>query len=378
MDKRFPFRLSLGFFCVLCVLFISHAALLGLLELKREHTRNIALDDGYAYIHIQHETNPLELQDTAGTLEKFKRLHELLQQTPYTYYEIYQQPLFSAEPAGRIPCLQISRNVQNDFGLTLSEGRLLNEDDFHIGKDDRIPAIMGSDYKALLSVGDCFSAEYLFNDFNFEVIGFLEEGSAISISTSFVDLNGAAVIPSFTFLEPPASEQEYVTQKIHYANKTSGKIKVMQEDFAEAYGAVRQLLSNSAVGNYSFAFTSYENALTAKGYSLNAILVGALLLLLGSAGALLYLIFRYVYHAPVFSFCSWARRAAVLLTAAYALSAIFSVKILAVLGFSPRILLHQIYLVALVSLAAGAAGYENVRSSCRKAAAAGRETEKSI
>lgn len=377
MDKRFSFRLSLGFFCVLCALFVSHTALLGLLELKKEHIRNIALDDGYAYINIQHETNPLELQDTAETLEQFKRLYEQLRQTPYTYYEIYQQPLLLAEPGGRLPCLQISQNVQDDFGLTLSEGRLLNEDDFLIEKDERIPAIMGSNYKALLSVGDCFTAEYLFSDFNFEVIGFLDEGSALSISTSFVDLNGAVVIPSFAFLDLPASEREYVTQKIHCANKTSGKIKVMQEDFAEAYGAVRQLLTDSAVGSYSFAFSSYENALTAKGYSLNAMLAAAFLLLLGTAAVLLYLLFRYLYGAAAVPFGVWAGRAAALLAAAYALSVFFSVKILAVLGFGPQMLLHQIYLVALVSLAVGAAGYGNARSSRKKAAAAERKTEES-
>ena len=151
----------------------------------------------------------------------------------------------------------------------------------------------------------------------------------------------------------------------------------MQEDFAEAYGAVRQLLTDSAVGSYSFAFSSYENALTAKGYSLNAMLAAAFLLLLGTAAVLLYLLFRYLYGAAAVPFGVWAGRAAALLAAAYALSVFFSVKILAVLGFGPQMLLHQIYLVALVSLAVGAAGYGNARSSRKKAAAAERKTEES-
>lgn len=254
-----------------------------LYDLRRYDTLSLATNQGNIYIGLQHETNPLNLEDNASTLDGFKEIHLNLQGLPFAYYEIYQQPLdcslsdgkffdvatqsFSPN-CGQVPCVQISMNTQPDFNLSIISGRSFSDDDFVYTHGGKMPVIMGSNYKSIYRLGDCFNASYLFSPFCFEIIGFLDNNCNISISNLYIPLDDCIVMPSFEFEELPQSSEEYVTQKIHYANKTSGKLKVPETQFDGANDYLKDVISVSTVGDYSLSYSSSAKAMQMKGINM--------------------------------------------------------------------------------------------------------------
>lgn len=169
--------------------------------------------------------------------------------------------------------MQISQNVQRDFDLELLSGTMFGSDDFQHSESKKIPVILGYNYVSLYKQGDTFTASYLYSPFEFEVIGFLNESSDIFLSTGNIDLNNYIIIPSIDFEDLPMSDESYVTQKIHYANRTSGKIKVNEEDFSKAYAFVQKILSASSVGEYNVASSSLEQYFLSNGFNIKIIIV---------------------------------------------------------------------------------------------------------
>ncbi len=276
---------------------------LGITYKHRDDTADLAFNQGNIYIGIQHEANPLQLEDSPKTLDSFLQIYDTIRSSPYTYYEIYQQPLDCSLSQGQFfsnyydnassdsdqaLCLQISENVQTDFDLSILSGRIFNADDFIHESGTTVPVIMGYEYSQMYSVGDVFSAGYLLSQFDFEIIGFLNNGCNISTSSFYIPLNRVVIIPSFQFRELPQSANEYVTQKIHYANKTSGKFKIPEEMFDEAYAFVTDLTAKSNVGEYSLTSTSFEEINRMRGFDLKICFVVSSLLCLIFAGAALF------------------------------------------------------------------------------------------
>lgn len=268
----------------------------------RDDTANLAFNQGNIYIGIQHEANPLQLEDSPKTLDSFLQIYDTIRSSPYTYYEIYQQPIDGMAQGQFFPnyydnvsfdsdqalCLQISENVQTDFDLSILSGRFFNAGDFIHESGTTVPVIMGYEYSQMYSVGDVFSAGYLLSQFDFEIIGFLNNGCNISTSSFYIPLNRVIIIPSFRFRDLPQSANEYVTQKIHYANKTSGKFKIPEEMFDEAYAFVTDLTAKSNVGKYSLTSTSFEEINRMRGFDLKICFVVSSLLCLIFAGAALF------------------------------------------------------------------------------------------
>lgn len=238
------------------------------------------IDNGHIYITLQHESNPLDLPDEEQTLETFRTVYDSLRRTDlYTYYEIYRQPLdithgfgaFYSQSArelsedARSLCVQISENVQNDFDLSILNGRSLCEEDYTHKKEDVIPVLMGFDYSKIYEVGDTFTANYLYSTYSFEVVGFLNDNCNITLSTGAIDLNKYIIMPSFEFENSPQTAQEYVTQKIHYANKTSGKISVIQEKHDQACVYIQSIINDSGIGDYSWTSSSLAENMSRSG-----------------------------------------------------------------------------------------------------------------
>lgn len=273
---------------LLSLSFTFFAFSMGILDLKRSDSERVAMDQGNVYLGLQHETNPLELADSTETLDGFKDIFSLLQALPYKYYELYQQPLDCSADQGTFfdayfqeyrdscehaQCVQISENIQADFNLPLMSGRLLRLEDYEHTNGSVIPVLMGCDYSKTYKIGDTFSGNYLFSPFTFEIVGFLSEGSCISSSTVYIDLDRCIVMPSFDFVAAPDSSQEYITQKIHYANKTSGKLRVPLDQFDDAYSVVQDIMTSSTVGLYSVTSSSFGSISHEKGFDLNVWLV---------------------------------------------------------------------------------------------------------
>lgn len=212
-------------------------------------------DGGRVFFNIQHESNPLttnELSMFDETLEQLSNIDNC------TYYEIYAQPLYQKDmqlfDTETIRAIQISANVQNDFGLCVSEGRMLDRTDFVIQKKT-IPVMIGADYKNTIKVGDSFTAEYLFDDYEFIVVGILEENSAINISNGTYLLNGYVIMPSFRMAEDLLQTDGMF---LHYANKVSGQIGTDAEYVNAVLKELNNILENAKSGSYSINTTSTD------------------------------------------------------------------------------------------------------------------------
>lgn len=221
-------------------------------------------NDGGVYLSIQHETNPLELPDSPQVLDEFLSLnHRLRDNALFTYYEIYSQPLYLPMDAEgfvvqnydtvfqqqQVPCVQLSANVLSDFSLNVQSGETFTPSDYTHSAGSAIPVLLGADYKGNFSIGDLFTADYLYTTYPFQVTGFVQPGAAFTSYGSTILMDDKIIMPSFEFNYPPTGEKEYTTQKIHYANKTSGKIKVDPAEYQAVKQSVLSLLEGLSIGN---------------------------------------------------------------------------------------------------------------------------------
>lgn len=253
-------------FLALCSILFFNITVCGNISLLcSSDSKTLDSNDGFRYITIQHESDPTKLPLNTYTLEQFQSIYTLLTTSKlYSYYEIYTQQLYDSHDTRiEIPSVQISQNVQNDFGLCVTNGRLLNSEDF-ILEADIIPVLVGKDYIGTLHLGELFCAEYLFYNYTFEVIGFLNEESYINYSSNSIFLDDKIVMPSFSIYSSPQTGEEALSNIIHYSNKTSGKLKLLPTDYGQVDVQISSVLANEDVGQYSWytdsSIINYENS----------------------------------------------------------------------------------------------------------------------
>lgn len=266
IKKLREFFRFLGFGLLTVCLLLSTLAIP---TIHKEHKWNQLIldkDDGMVYLSLQHESNPLKLPNDRTVLQQFEQLYENLHIDDTIYYEIYQQPLGRAK--GRFydidsdtletnvsstMCVQISKNVPKDFDLTVAQGRLFEEADFHLSKGKAIPVLMGSAYQGVYQPGDTFQAEYLFVPYTFQIVGILDDGCALAHSGFTIDLEHAVIMPSVSYDDWPESETEWQSRKIHEANRVSGNFKLSQEQISSLYPQIRSIASSAGVGTFSLS-----------------------------------------------------------------------------------------------------------------------------
>ncbi len=252
------FVLAIIIFLILCCDY------LGTLLRISQSEKNI--NDGYVIYSIQHEDNPLDKD-----LESFKELHKLLiEDNGYKYFEIYKQylempnqkGLFYEEGTGKlldqcagISCIQISEDMIDNCEIIISDGTSFISDDFIYKKNEVIPVLMGKEYSSLYCIGDIFEAEYLFDKYKFKIIGFLSDASNIRMASYNIILDKYIVMPSFS-IDANVSITDGL--KIHYANKTSGIIRLSETNINKFYTDIVPLLENVKTGNYSWTVTPTE------------------------------------------------------------------------------------------------------------------------
>ena len=283
MHKR---RKRLNFIALICALCISFTAMgisEGIHQIIAMDENVKEVDKGALYISIQHEGNPLALKNEERTLENFEQLYAKLKDGEKEYYEIYYQPLYCSDNikgtydavtgelrsgCEQAKCIQVSEEVLEKFGFGLKSGRLFDSDDYTYSEEDLVPILLGNAYSGIYREGDTISGEYLYKNFKFMVVGILNKGCEIKISTGNTSLDEYIIMPSFVFESRPQSEDEYITQKIHYANKTSGIIETDDVNFSETYTDIKNILSTSNVGQYSMTCSSVEKSFLIKGINL--------------------------------------------------------------------------------------------------------------
>lgn len=226
----------------------------------------IGLNKGYIFYSIQHEDNPLDKD-----IESFMKLHGSLNKNlEYDYYELYSQYLEMPEQQGQyyeegtgellnqcagVKCIQVNKNLLDDYGIEVTEGFSFENKDFSINNNKTIPVLMGAAYSSLYNVGDIFKAIYLFDEYEFRIIGFLAEGSNINTAFISIEMDDYIIMPSF---EIDASVPVTNGLKIHYANKTSGLVRLSEGNNNVFEKHIASLLKNAEVGKYSWTITPME------------------------------------------------------------------------------------------------------------------------
>lgn len=253
------------------IISICIAIIICLVQLNSYFMKMLRLDSSaqeYATYSIQHESNPLD-KDIRCFMELYNKLLPD-QNEEYKYYELYMQylendieniELYSVKtneltkPCLAVKAIQISENVIQDFCITVSEGRLYDQGDFMHEQNEAIPVLMGNAYTSLYNVGDTFDFEYLYDDYTFEVIGFLEKGDHVTLGGKSAVLDTYIVMPSFSI-----GDNVQITNglKIHYANKTSGIVKMDMDQANLFYTDIEPLLSSADVGKYSWIIRPLE------------------------------------------------------------------------------------------------------------------------
>lgn len=256
--------MSISFILAIMVCLISYFNYLTILSGINQS--ELDLNDGHIIYSIQHEANPLD-----QNIEHFKQLYELLTHNKeYEYYEVYKQYLEMPDQKGLfyeegtnelsqkcagITCVQIDKKGMDHYPIRILTGRSFQEEDFIHKKEKAIPILMGYDYSSLYDRGDTFEAEYLFDQYRFQVIGFLSAGSRITNATHNLELDQSILMPSFTI-----DNSVPITNglKIHYANKTSGFVPLKETNHHIFHEIIAPLLENAKTGKYSWTVTPLE------------------------------------------------------------------------------------------------------------------------
>ena len=139
-------------------------------------------------------------------------------------------------------CFQISKNCFPKFDIEVGEGCIFSDEDMEYSPEKNIPIIVGYEYANELEIGDLLKGGYIQNEFTYEVIGILREGSNIDLGGEKVSLDRYLLMPSFNIEDSPTDAEDDMFQVRHYANKLSGKLNYVSfNDFFKDYREIRSI-----------------------------------------------------------------------------------------------------------------------------------------
>ena len=236
-----------------------------------------------------------ELSDffaSQDSLEKMVSFNQILN-NQFEFYEIYNQPLqakfywdmddgfletYDGAPIknqeieiegekcfiSTLNSIEVNLNAYQYFLDFIGEGRGFCESDFQYKRNEKIPVILGNDYKSYYFVGDCINLNYLGKDFEYEIIGFFEEGLNVKIENSEYNINKYLCVPYFEFDGNVTDESEKVFWLRHYQEKNYGYIKVdninglSEEEIIEFYGSEVQKIAEELEIKYNVLAIIYH------------------------------------------------------------------------------------------------------------------------
>lgn len=172
---------------------------------------------------IEEDDFSLYMENQNGEYEKLKSFHEELKnEKSWTFLSANKQfisinsndilekflfqyeqgcPLENEDKSKKdVKCLHVSQNLFSEFGITVSDGREFKTEDFVHKNGECVPIILGNEYKNIFSIGQVLNGEYLFEDFKFEIIGFLPELTEIPSlgDMGIISCDRYAIIPAFS------------------------------------------------------------------------------------------------------------------------------------------------------------------------------------
>lgn len=138
--------------------------------------------------------------------------------------------------------ITIGKKCQDYYDFKASDGRLFNNEDFMDGSV--IPVILGAEYKDYYDIGDRFNADYLDIPREYEVIGFLEEDTVITIQGDVIFLDRYIISPSVLTDNFPMTEEELFYQAASYVEKIEGSVVLTEEYSLAEFTAFIEQLTN--------------------------------------------------------------------------------------------------------------------------------------
>lgn len=159
---------------------------------------------------------------------------------------------------------QLNLNAYNHFFDFIGEGRGFCESDFQYKRNEKVPIILGNDYKSYYSIGDSIKLNYLGKDFEYEIIGFFEQGLNIKIENSEYSMNKYLCVPFFEFDGNVIDDSEKVFWLRCYEEKNLGYIKVdiindlIEEETIEFYKTKIQKSAEKLMLKYSTLDIIYD------------------------------------------------------------------------------------------------------------------------
>lgn len=148
---------------------------------------------------------------------------------------------------------QFDRNSMEHFDFQVSEGRLLNEDDFIFDLDEtEIPVLAGSEFAAALDVDDTLETHISGYRTRFRVVGILKEGTSVLTDQIFSTgeegglvrtLDNAFLVPYLEIRGTPRTEEEAFFIRCNYeGNMQDGMIVVDADTPRSAVSGIEKRL----------------------------------------------------------------------------------------------------------------------------------------
>lgn len=260
---------------IMTLLFFLGAVLEACIRLYEADMQTLQFNRGNIYIQLQQISSPF-----ANGIEQYEQLEQKLEQgTTFTYYEIYKQPLesiigksaFCKEMENSeeqwINSVQVGENLMEDFPVEIIEGRKFTSKDYIYSDGEYIPVILGYDYGKACQIGEEFTANYLYDMYRFRVIGIMEKGCHLEISLKNINLDDCIIMPSFKVTK---NVPETDGLKIHYANKTSGILKLKPTELENTEKDLEIILKESGAGEYEW-YTSLEDVTLRKQFGIGIV-----------------------------------------------------------------------------------------------------------
>ena len=242
-------------------------------------------DNGKLYLRMVFDSNPLNLPDREESLDMLDHLWDELDSIDNTQYMVINyQPINSPKAEGATckfinsnsqameispeycKATQISSIVQDYFELSVSSGRLLEPTDFE-WNGGTIPVLLGYVYGATHYLGEVFNADYLYSNYQFEVVGILEKGTVLRMSFGSASLDNSVVMPAFSYNVSPVNNEEYVTQKIHRSICVSGLLVTDNNNLKQTATSIDKIIRRYNGVKISYYSTLYCFPLIKSGLS---------------------------------------------------------------------------------------------------------------
>lgn len=134
--------------------------------------------------------------------------------------------------------ITMDRTIAEILNSNVEKGRGFKEIDY-TRVETTIPVLLGNAYKEYYELGDELELNYLSLDVIFEVIGFYNLGTNISVSNQEIILDNYICMPAFDDSTNIAASNE-MFQKLYGIQKSKGYVLVSEECSAESIESYRE------------------------------------------------------------------------------------------------------------------------------------------